>query len=48
MDRLEGKVDSLEGRMDRFEKNNQTEHRQLMQMIKELNNEVQFEIKRIK
>ena len=52
---LSGKIDRVEQKLDEhIEENrkdslqNKIEHRQLMQMIKELDNEVQVEIKRAK
>ena len=45
---VNGRMDKLETRLDRFEASNRQEHLQLMQMIKELDKEVQVEIKRVK
>ena len=47
-DTLNNRMDKMETRMDRMEANNCQEHQQLMQMIKELDKEVQVEIKRVK
>ena len=48
IDRVETKLDAhIEQNQREFEQNRQ-EHQQLMQMIKELDNEVQVEIKRVK
>jgi hypothetical protein len=55
VDRVEIKVDKLEQKLDtHIEENrrdfeaNRREHQQLMQMVKELDKEVQVEIKRVK
>jgi hypothetical protein len=52
---LNGRVDKLETRMGKFEgkfsqvqESNSQEHQQLMQMVKELDHEVQVELKRVK
>jgi hypothetical protein len=42
------RIDKLETKMDRSEITNRQEHQQLMQMVKELDQEVQVEIKRVK
>ena len=55
VDRVEQKVDKLELKLDtHIEENrtefevNRSEHRQMMQMVKELDREVQVEVKRVK
>lgn len=40
--------DEINARLEKSDLQNRQEHQQLMQMIKELDNEVQVEIKRIK
>ena len=45
---VEQKVDQVEQKLDAHIEQNRQEHQQLMQMIKELDNEVQVEIKRVK
>lgn len=39
-DTLNNRMDKMETRMDRMEANNHQEHQQLMQMVKELDQEV--------
>ena len=48
VDKLESRIDRLEGKLTHSQESNTQEHQQLMQMIKELNKEVQVEIKRVK
>ncbi len=48
VDKLESRMDRLEGKLTQFQDSNTQEHKQLMQMIKELDKEVQVEIKRVK
>ena len=48
VDKLKSKIDRLEGKLTNLQESNAQEHRQLMQMIKELDKEVQVEIKRVK
>ena len=45
---VNSRMNKLESRIEQMETTNQQEHQQLMQMIKELDNEVQVEIKRVK
>lgn len=48
VDKLESKVDRLEGKLAQLQESNTQEHKQLMQMVKELDHEVQVELKRVK
>jgi hypothetical protein len=45
---LEKKVDKLEYKLDAHIEQNHQEHKQLMQMVKEIDKEVQVDIKRAK
>ena len=45
VDKLESRMDRLEGKLTLLQESNTQEHQQLMQMIKELDKEVQVEIK---
>lgn len=48
VDKTESKMDRFEGKLTQLQDSNTQEHQQLMQMVKELDKEVQVEIKRVK
>lgn len=48
VDKIESKMDRFEGKLTQLQDSNTQEHQQLMQMVKELDKEVQVEIKRVK
>lgn len=48
VDKLESRMDKLEGKLSQIDESNSRDHKQLMQMVKELDKEVQVEIKRVK
>lgn len=48
MDKMENRMDKMESQMENLKSSNHQEHRQLMQMICELDQQVQVELKRVK